>query len=59
MKIRIRVVVRRYRKDVEAGPDGEILRSNVLELDYGVDPADEYDEIYGDMEEDDEDDEHY
>ena len=28
---------------------GEILRNDVLEVDYGMDHADEYDEIYGDI----------
>ena len=56
MKIKIRVIIRRYRKDSRTGSEGEILRNDVLEMDYGVDPVDEYNEIYGDLEEDDEDD---
>lgn len=59
VKIKIRVVIRKYRKDSGAGLEGEILRNDVLEVDYGMDHADEYDEIYRDMEEDDEDDEEY
>lgn len=42
MKIKIRVVIRKYRKDSGAGLEGEILRNDVLEVDYGMDYADEY-----------------
>ena len=55
MKIKIKVVVRRYKENGESGSKDDILRSDVLEINCGDDPADVYDEIYGSLEEDNED----